>query len=71
LNYLGSAKIIEVFLPRISLREASDVDIDHNILRIKYFAADEAQSLAAIFRNEEGAIDGMSVLPPLRGVLYD
>ena len=53
------------------MREASDVDIDHNILRIKYFAADEAQSLAAIFRNEEGAIDGTSVLLPSRGVLYD
>jgi hypothetical protein len=31
---------------------------DHNILFLKNFAADEAQSLAAIFRNEEGAIDG-------------
>jgi alcohol oxidase len=30
---------------------------DHNLLFIKYFAADEAQSLDAIFRNEEGAID--------------
>lgn len=32
---------------------------DHNGLSIQYFAADEAQSLDAIFRNEEGAIDGM------------
>ncbi|KAI9453449.1 alcohol oxidase-like protein [Lactarius psammicola] len=30
---------------------------DHNVLFIKYFAADEAQSLSAIFRNEKGAID--------------
>ena len=44
------------------------MDIDHNVLRIKYIAADEAQSLAAIFRNEEGAIDGLSALPPLRSV---
>jgi hypothetical protein len=44
--------------------------LDHNILWIKYFAADESQSLAAIFRNEEGAIDGTSVLPPLRSALY-
>lgn len=33
--------------------------LDHNVLSSKYFAADEAQSLDAIFRNEEGAIDGM------------
>jgi hypothetical protein len=33
---------------------------DHNILLIKYIAADKAQSLAAIFRDEEGAIDGVS-----------
>ena len=32
---------------------------DHNGLVIQYFAAKEAQSLDAIFRNEEGAIDGM------------
>ena len=31
---------------------------DHNVLFNKYFAADEAQSLAAIFRFEEGAVDG-------------
>lgn len=31
---------------------------DHNLIFLKYFAADESQSLAAIFRNEEGAIDG-------------
>ena len=38
--------------------------VDHNVLFIKNFAADESQSLAAIFRNEEGAIDGGSLLPP-------
>ena len=32
---------------------------DHNSLSFYYSAADEAQSLDAIFRNEEGAIDGM------------
>jgi alcohol oxidase len=45
---------------------------DHSVLFIKYFAADEAQSLDAIFRGEEGAVDGMSVLLSsfsLRGVL--
>ena len=43
---------------------------DHSIFFIKYFAADEAQSLDVIFRNEEGAVDGMPVLlPPLTGVL--
>ena len=33
---------------------------DHNILRTPYIASEEAQSLAAIFRYEEGAIDGVS-----------
>jgi hypothetical protein len=33
---------------------------DHNILRITYIAADEAQSLSAVLRYEEGAIDGVS-----------
>jgi alcohol oxidase len=33
---------------------------DHNILFIPYFAADEAQTLDAIFRNDEGAIDGLT-----------
>jgi alcohol oxidase len=42
---------------------------DHNALSFKYFAAGEAQSMDAILRNEEGAIDGESVFPPsLRGV---
>ena len=42
--------------------------VDHNLIFLKYFAADESQSLAAIFRNEEGAIDGVSVPLPLGGV---
>ena len=33
---------------------------DHNIIRTQYIASEEAQSLAAIFRYEEGAIDGVS-----------
>jgi hypothetical protein len=34
---------------------------DHNVIAFRYFAADEAQSLdGAIFRKEEGAIDGVS-----------
>ena len=41
---------------------------DHNILLARYFAADEAQSLNALFRNEEGAIDGGSAFSS-RGVL--
>ena len=42
--------------------------VDHNVIFIKYFPADESQSLAAIFRTEEGAIDGVPVLLPLGGV---
>jgi hypothetical protein len=38
---------------------------DHNAVAFSYFAADEAQSLdAAMFREEEGAIDGLSFLLP-------
>ncbi|KAH8988755.1 alcohol oxidase-like protein [Lactarius hatsudake] len=42
---------------RVDLPGVGENYQDHNVLFIKYFAADEAQSLAAIFRNEEGAID--------------
>jgi hypothetical protein len=33
---------------------------DHNILFVPYFSADEAQTFDAIFRNDEGAIEGLS-----------
>ncbi|KAH9046728.1 alcohol oxidase-like protein [Lactarius hengduanensis] len=33
---------------------------DHNVLFLEFFAADEAQTMDAIFRNEEGAIDVMA-----------
>ena len=33
---------------------------DHNILFIPYFAADEAQTLDAILRNDQSAVEGMS-----------
>ncbi|KAH9013891.1 alcohol oxidase-like protein [Lactarius pseudohatsudake] len=42
---------------RVDLPGVGENYRDHNILFIKCFAADESQSLAAIFRNEEGAID--------------
>ena len=51
-NYQGTSTISEI-------RLFFDVCIsDHNILFARYFAADEAQTLDALFRNEEGAIDG-------------
>jgi choline dehydrogenase-like flavoprotein len=34
---------------------------DHNILFARYFAADEAQTLDALFRSESGAIEGGSI----------
>ena len=34
---------------------------DHNILFARYFAADEAQTLDALFRNESGAVEGRSI----------
>ncbi|KAH8989703.1 alcohol oxidase-like protein [Lactarius akahatsu] len=42
---------------RVDLPGVGENYQDHSVLFIQYFAADEAQSLAAIFRNEEGAID--------------
>ncbi|KAI9453452.1 alcohol oxidase-like protein [Lactarius psammicola] len=45
---------------RVDLPGVGENYQDHGVLFIKYFAADEAQSMAAIFRNEEGAIDAMA-----------
>ncbi|KAH9055344.1 alcohol oxidase-like protein [Lactarius vividus] len=42
---------------RINLPGVGENYQDHNILCIKYFAADEAQILDALFRDEEGEID--------------
>ncbi|KAF8262167.1 alcohol oxidase-like protein [Lactarius quietus] len=42
---------------RVDLSGVGENYQDHNTLSFKYFAADEAQSLDSIFRNEEGAID--------------
>ena len=49
-------------LKYLSRTLVSDVLVcaDHNALLIRYFAAKEAQSLDAILRKEEGAIDGMN-----------
>lgn len=44
---------------------------DHNVFAVRYFAADEAQTPDAIFRKEEGAIDGVPALLPLVPVRYD
>ncbi|KAF8263967.1 alcohol oxidase-like protein [Lactarius quietus] len=45
---------------RVDLPGVGDNYQDHNLIFLKYFAADESQSLAAIFRNEEGAIDALA-----------
>ncbi|KAF8263965.1 alcohol oxidase-like protein [Lactarius quietus] len=56
---IGAKDVLE----RIGVKQCVDLPgvgenyQDHNVLFIKYFAADESQSLAAIFRFEEGAID--------------
>lgn len=36
------------------------INADHNILFIPYFAADEAQTLDAVLRNDQSTIEGMS-----------
>jgi hypothetical protein len=33
---------------------------DHNILFIPYFAADEAQTLDGVLRNDQATVEGMS-----------
>ncbi|KAI9434103.1 alcohol oxidase-like protein [Lactarius indigo] len=53
---LGRAGVIQ----RVDLPRVGEDYQDHNVLFVKYLAADEAQSLAAIFRNEEGAIDAVA-----------
>ncbi|KAF8262162.1 alcohol oxidase [Lactarius quietus] len=42
---------------RVDLPGVGENYQDHNGMQFQYFSADEAQSLEAIFRNEEGAID--------------
>ncbi|KAI9453455.1 alcohol oxidase-like protein [Lactarius psammicola] len=42
---------------RVDLPGVGENYQDHNIFFARYFAADEAQTLDALFRNEEGAID--------------
>jgi hypothetical protein len=34
--------------------------LDHNVLFVPYFSADEAKTLDAILRNDESAVEGMS-----------
>ncbi|KAH9174551.1 alcohol oxidase-like protein [Lactarius sanguifluus] len=42
---------------RVDLPGVGENYQDHNILFFEFFAADEAQTMDAIFRNEEGALD--------------
>ncbi|KAH9046734.1 alcohol oxidase-like protein [Lactarius hengduanensis] len=42
---------------RVDLPEVGENYQDHNLINLKFFAADEAQTMDAIFRNEEGALD--------------
>jgi hypothetical protein len=42
---------------------------DHNILFVPCFAADEAQTFDAIFRNDEGAIEGLSPFITLKNMI--
>ncbi|KAH9053396.1 alcohol oxidase-like protein [Lactarius vividus] len=45
---------------RIDLPGVGENYQDHNVLFLEFFAADEAQTMDAIFRNEEGALDIMA-----------
>ncbi|KAH9174550.1 alcohol oxidase-like protein [Lactarius sanguifluus] len=42
---------------RVDLPGVGENYQDHNTFGLRFFAADEAQSLDAVFRNEEGAVD--------------
>ncbi|KAI9432495.1 alcohol oxidase-like protein [Lactarius indigo] len=57
---------------RVNLPGVGENYQDHNNFDHKYFAADEAQSLDAVFRNMEGAIDGVPLasIPPLRAAEF-
>ncbi|KAH9055340.1 GMC oxidoreductase-domain-containing protein, partial [Lactarius vividus] len=46
---------------RIDLPGVGENYQDHNVLFLEFFAADEAQTMDAIFRNEEGALDKASI----------
>ncbi|KAH8989706.1 hypothetical protein EDB92DRAFT_1947153 [Lactarius akahatsu] len=49
---------------RIDLPGVGENYQDHNTINLKFFAADEAQTMDAIFRNEEGALDSpWGILP--------
>ena len=60
-NYQGFLNFSRVMTISNSFFDVS-VSTDHNVLTVKYFAADKAQSIDAILRKEEGAIDGASFL---------
>ncbi|KAI9432497.1 alcohol oxidase-like protein [Lactarius indigo] len=45
---------------RVNLPGVGENYQDHNILFFEYFAADGAQTMDAIFRNEEGALDAVA-----------
>lgn len=64
-NYQG----FPVQWPSLTVDFNVSVSTDHNALIAKYFAADKAQSLDAIFRKEDGAIDSMFVF--FLSVIYD
>ncbi|KAH8979359.1 alcohol oxidase-like protein [Lactarius hatsudake] len=47
-------------MQRVDLPGIGENYQDHNVMNLKFFAADEAQTMDAIFRNEEGALDIMA-----------
>jgi alcohol oxidase len=61
---IGAKDVLE----RVGVRQRIDLPgvgenyQDHNALSFRYFAADAAQSMDAILRNEEGAIDAAAAL---------
>lgn len=61
-NYQGPLRATAIGDHATSLTSWDNIYMraDHNILFVPYFSADEARTFDAIFRNDEGAIEGLS-----------
>ena len=59
-NYQGSSLLRDSCWRASVLLTLDMIRVDHNILFVPYFAADEAQTLDGIFRNDKSAVEGMT-----------
>jgi alcohol oxidase len=62
-NYQGPSPLHDSHWRLSMLLTLGYVRADHNNLFVPYFCADQAQTLDAIFRNDESAVEGVSYTP--------